>query len=393
MIKLVIIIFFSVFLFDAVKGQAITEETVFSLITCDEGDEIYSLFGHSAIRIKDRNSNLDLVYNWGMFEFGNNELDFQLKFAKGKLKYYMAEETYAGFIASYQWEKRTVREQILNLNYEQKIAFWKAIQLNYLPENRYYKYDFFFDNCSTRIGELLRKVLGEKVSFEELPTANQFTYRQLIDKQVSNSQPWSDFGIDLALGAKIDKLATTEEMQFLPKYLEKSISIASLKQNGLPLVLSTNVLVKGEDRKVKEYEGTTPSFVTWSIFILGLIIHLINIRGLSLVFDSIYFLLISILGIVVLLLWFATDHQPTKLNYNLLWASPIYLVSLVILFLKYKWVKTFYLIMTFFSFSIVLFWIVLPQDFNPAVRPLILLEVLIFYYWYRTSDNKFSLNT
>jgi hypothetical protein len=383
--KLTLIVLFSILFLPVVKAQAISNEAVFSLITCDEGDEIYSLFGHSAIRVKDTRNNLDLVYNWGMFEFGSNELDFQMRFAKGRLKYYMAEESYQGFIASYQWEQRTVREQVLNLNYNQKTELWKEIQINYLPENRYYQYDFFFDNCSTRIGVLLRNVLGESVTFKELSLANQFTYRELIDKQVRKSQPWSDFGIDLALGVKIDKVTTTEEMQFLPKYLEESMSLAVInKKDGVvPLVQSSNVLVQGQKRSLQGFEGKTPSFVTWSIFIVGLIIHILNVKKLSLAFDFLFLLLISILGVVVFFLWFYTDHQPTKSNYNLLWANPIYFISLFVLFLKRKWVKTYHLVMAFYSLAIVLFWIALPQEFNEAVRPLILLQVLISYYWFR----------
>lgn len=383
--RLIFFILFILLFSQLIIGQTISDNTKFSLITCDEGDEIYSLFGHSAIRIKDTRSNIDLVYNWGMFNFGNDELDFQMRFAKGKLKYYMAEETYKGFIASYKWEERTVREQVLNLSLEQKLSLWKEIKINYEPENRYYQYDFFFDNCATRIGALLRKVLKDKVVFVDLPDANRFTYRQLIDKQVSHSQPWSDFGIDFALGVKIDKVTTTEEMQFLPKYLEQTLSLALVNKNGAltPFVHSTNVLVKGKTRSINGFEGTLPSTVTWSIFILGLIVHLLNFNRLSLFFDAIFFFLIGVLGVVLILLWFFTDHQPTKLNYNLLWASPVYFLSMVFIFLRFPWVKIYHLVMAFYSLAIVLFWIVLPQDFNDAFRPLIILQVLISYYWYR----------
>jgi len=249
------------------------------------------------------------------------------------------------------------------------------------PENRYYKYDFFFDNCSTRISALLRQVLGDDVSFLPLLKANTYSYRQLIDKQVSASQPWSDFGIDLALGVKIDKVTTSEEMQFLPKYLEESLSLAT--KNGQPLVLATNELVRGETRKSIKYEGTLPSTVTWSIFIIGLLIHIFNLKSLAQVYDSLFLFIISILGIVVIFLWFFTDHQPTKINYNLLWANPLYLVMIVVFFVKANWAKVFYAVTAFYAFGIILFWIALPQELNPAVRPFILLQVLISYYWFK----------
>lgn len=376
------ILFFGLFLISALSyGQAISESTQFSLITCDEGDEIYSLFGHSAIRVKDKVSQLDLVYNWGMFEFGENELDFQIKFAKGKLRYYMAEETFTGFVSTYQWENRTVREQVLDLSYEQKLALWKGIQENYKPENRYYKYDFFFDNCATRISALLEEALGNEVLFSELPKANTYSYRQLIDKQVSTSQPWSDFGIDLALGVRIDKITNSKEMQFLPKYLEQSLDLAT--KNGSPLVLATNELVKGEVRSNDIYNGTFPSTVTWTIFIVGLLIHVFNLKRLAQIYDSLFLIIITFLGVLVVFLWFYTDHQPTKGNYNLLWANPLYIIMVFVFFVKANWARFFYAVTAFYALGIILFWIAFPQELNPAVRPLILLQVLISYYWFK----------
>lgn len=373
-------------------SQLLSDQTSVSLLTCDEGEEIYSLFGHSAIRIKDVRNNIDFVYNWGMFEFGENELDFQLKFAKGKLKYYMAEELYENFMLTYQWEQRTVREQVLNLTYEQKLALWEEIQFNYRPENRYYQYDFFFDNCSTRINELLKKVLAKDFIITELPESNTLTFRQLIDKQVRKSQPWSDFGIDLALGKKIDRLTTSDDMQFLPKYLEQAVALAKIKngEKEEPFVLENNVLEAGISHVETAYEGVSPIILTWSLLIILLVIHFINQPKIAVVFDVTFLFLFGILGITVLSLWFLTDHQPTKVNYNLLWANPLHLLTIVFLFMKKEFIKNYYLFMAFYSFSIVLFWIVLPQEFNAAVRPLILIQVLIYYYWYKKAAAEFK---
>jgi len=386
--KYLILITFSLLRITFSFSQTLSNETRVSLITCDEGEEIYSLFGHSAIRIRDIKNNIDFVYNWGMFDFGVSEFDFQLKFAKGKLKYYMAEELYENFILGYEWEQRIVREQVLDLTYQQKLSLWKEIQINYRPENRYYQYDFFFDNCSTRINTLLKKVLGKDLIITKLPDADKFSYRQLIDKQVNQSQPWSDFGIDLALGKKIDKLASSDDMQFLPKYLEQSVALAKIKKGEKlkDLVLENVILVEGVGHVGTSFEGISPMNLTWGLFVILLLLHFINTKKIALVFDVTFLFLFGILGVIVLLLWFYTDHQPTKQNYNLLWANPIHLVTIVILFIKKDVIKTFYLVMSFYSFSIVLFWIALPQEFNPAVRPLILIQVLIYYYWYKRAE-------
>ena len=376
-----------------VQSQTLSPKAVVSLITCDEGDEIYSLFGHSAIRIQDPFNHIDFVYNWGMFEFGESELDFQFRFAKGKLKYYMAEELYENFIYSYQYEKRTVREQILNLTHQQKIALWDEVQYNYRPENRYYQYDFFFDNCSTRIAEILEKVLGDKLIIKELPLANQLTHRQLIDKQVNVSQPWSDFGIDLALGSKIDKLTTSKEMQFLPKYLEQSVELASIKlEDGTvePFVIAVNQLEKGLVGNDEKEESCSPLFICWAIFFSVLFLHLLNIKYLTSTFDVILFFFFGLGGVVLVFLWFFTDHGPTKLNYNLLWLSPIHFISLISVFSKKIQLlfNKYYLVLAFFHFAIILFWIAIPQEFNPAFRPLLLILTLLYYFWYKKTEVK-----
>jgi hypothetical protein len=390
--KYLLLLFFIVCRITFSYSQVLSDQTKISLITCDEGEEIYSLFGHSAIRVRDVRNNIDFVYNWGMFDFGADELDFQIRFAKGKLKYYMAEELYENFIEGYQWEQRTVREQTLNLTYLQKLALWKEIQINYRPENRYYQYDFFFDNCSTRINALLKKVLSKELVVSELPKANKYSYRQLIDKQVNKSQPWSDFGIDLALGKKIDQLATSDDMQFLPKYLEEFVALAKIKKEGKQesFVLENTILVKGLSHVESSYKGVNPMLLTWALFIILLILHFVNIQKLAILFDITFLILFGVLGILVLLLWFYTDHQPTKLNYNLLWANPIHIITIIMLFIKKEVIKKYYLVMAFYSFSIVLFWIALPQEFNPAVRPLILIQVLIYYSWYKRAELKYK---
>ena len=382
-----LLFFFAIIIASESEAQHISPQTEISVITCDEGDEIYSLFGHSALHFNDPVTQTNVVYNWGMFEFGENELEFEIKFAKGKLRYYMAEETYENFMWTYQWEHRTVREQILNLTPKQKQALWEEVQWNYRPENRYYKYDFFFDNCSTRIAAIIRKSLGNSLIEKKLPEAGKYTYRQLIDKQVHHSQPWSDFGIDLALGAKIDKKTTSEEMQFLPKYLEKALSLDSIKINNtrLPFVKETRLLLKGKNRETQNYEGITPTEIAWAILIMSLLIHIFNVPYLLPVFDGVVFFTYGVLGVVVLLLWVATDHQATKLNYNLLWANPIHLIAFIGLFSKkiQEKLSLFYLVMAFYSFAIILFWIAIPQEFHEAFRPLILTLVLTYYYWFR----------
>jgi hypothetical protein len=148
------------------QKQQLSDQAVISLITADPGEELYSLFGHSAIRVKDTVNNQDLVFNYGTFNF--NTPNFYMKFTRGKLLYMLSIQQFDRFKRSYEYEKRDLKEQILNLTQDQKQAIFQFLLWNYQPENRYYKYDFFFDNCATRIRD---------VFIDELPGLNfQFEY-------------------------------------------------------------------------------------------------------------------------------------------------------------------------------------------------------------------------
>ena len=172
-----------------------------SILTCDPGTEIYSLFGHSALRIKNSKNNLDFVVNWGLFEFSENQFQFGYDFAKGRLNYYMGLQSMSNFIMEYASSKRGVREQVLNLNNDEKLKLLSLIEENYRPENRSYRYEFFYDNCSSRIRDLLIKVYGDKLKFHN-SKANKFTFREIIHEYLKY-HPWLELGIDLVLEKKL----------------------------------------------------------------------------------------------------------------------------------------------------------------------------------------------
>ena len=211
-----ILLTLSVFFLNLNTSAQLSENAQVSLLTCAEGEDIYSLFGHSAIRIKDPSNNIDNCYNWGMFEFDEDQVEFATKFTKGRLKYYMDEQYFTEFMWEYDYFQRTVKEQVLNLTHKQKAEIWEALQENYLPENRVYKYDFFFDNCATRIRDILQNVLGENLVLKSHPNENEFSLRELLNNTVDH-MPWLGFGMDLALGSKVDVLANNNKMMFLPK--------------------------------------------------------------------------------------------------------------------------------------------------------------------------------
>jgi hypothetical protein len=361
------------------------------LLTCESGDEIYTQFGHSAIRIVDHEASLDNVYNWGMFEFDEDETAFMMKFARGKLPYYMGVQSFDGFMAEYIYFNRTVRQLELNLNQTQTNELYAALQINYLPENRVYKYDFFFDNCASRIRDFFVKVVGESLKLGKHKDADLFSYRTIITPRLTD-HPWTHFGINLVLGARIDAYVTNENLMFLPEYMEQIFMISQVEVEGKkePFVLSQETIFEGAKIEEKSSLFFTPNIFSWSIF--GLIVLLLffkwnkslRVLGMVLIFCT------SLLGLILLLMWFATDHQATKMNYNLIWANPLLIILPFLMLTSAMFKRMYYVFRTvaFIHLSFIVMWIFLPQEFDLPTKGLILAQGLLFYAWQKESKGK-----
>ena len=204
------------------------KNTTISLLTCDPGEEIYSLFGHSALRIQNPSQSINWVIN-SLFEFNENQIQFGYDFAKGRLNYYMGIQEMSTFIYEYNYYKRGVREQKLNLSNTYKNKLIKLIQENYRPEKRKYKYEFFYDNCSSRIRDIILISIGDELKWTKHPDANKYTYRQIIH-QYLKYDPWLELGIDLVLGSKIDVMVDNKSLMFLPHYLESIIDQSTINE-------------------------------------------------------------------------------------------------------------------------------------------------------------------
>lgn len=363
-----------------------------SLLTCDPGEEIYTTFGHSAIRVKDTISGVDLVYNYGTFDFGAPY--FLFNFTRRTLDYMLSVSTYDRFFFEYNYFQRNVREQILDLNPEQTAKMVQFLEINRLPENKFYRYDFFYDNCATRVRDVLETVLGNQLDWNEPSEPERKTFRNLIDEYVY-PLPWADFGIDLALGAVIDVNATEREKQFLPDYMEAAFARAQIVGDG-----PTRPLVK-EQFDVLTFEPQPSSlnffqpFVLWwvlAIFFMAITFIGFKKKRLFKGFDIAYFGILGILGIVITLLWFFTFHSQTKWNWNILWAFPGHLV-LAIAMLKQTWkpwVKKYLLVMLISTNLALVFWVLGFQSFHPSIVPLLLISLLRSNYLYYNQE-KFAI--
>ena len=367
------------------------ESTEISVLTCDPGTEIYSLFGHSALRIKNPRNGHDLVINWGLFEFSKSQFQFGYDFAKGRLKYFMGIQSMSNFMVEYHRAKRGVREQVLNLNNQEKYQIIQLLEENYKPENRKYKYEFFYDNCSSRLRDVLKKVFKENIEFYKSPNSNKFTFRETIH-QYLKSFPWLKLGIDLVLGQKIDVLVNNENLMFLPLNVEQIFDKSFVENNEAKktLIKSKNTLVESYD---KENKPNNIGLYSWILLAITLVLIVFKFDKALGFWSSLNLFIIGLLGAFLVFMWIGTDHNATKMNFNLLWASPFHFI-LIYCLIKRSWTNFtyWYLILSLILiFTTILFWFTLTQEFNSFAKPIILQLVIIYYYYFKKCTFQINL--
>ncbi|WP_338733357.1 DUF4105 domain-containing protein [Mangrovimonas cancribranchiae] len=365
-LALVVITSFSV-------AQTLSPKAEISVLTIGPGQALNDAFGHNAFRIKDPANGLDVTYDYGRFDF--NTPNFYLKFASGKLNYAIGKSKYNDIYGFYTWQNRRVEEQKLNLTQPQKQAIYNYLATNYKPENRYYLYDFFYDNCATKIKDVVAETLNHNLQFHAPKDFKPKTFRTLIQENLSWNS-WGSVGIDIALGAVIDKTATLEEHMFLPQYINSLFGLATINTNNTSLVTSKQTLYKPKNPKTAN---------VWSIIIspivvfslLALIIGYITFQdskkqSRSIWLDGVIFGITSFIGILLLLLWFATNHQATANNYNLLWASPLSLLALksVLSQTPKVWVRKYLKFLLICLALLAFHWLTGVQQFALALLPL-----------------------
>ncbi len=362
-------------------AQYLSESSVISLLTASPGEELYSTFGHSAIRVKDQELNLDIVFNYGTFDSGIP--NFYIKFARRKVDYMLSVSEFDAFAGTYVYENRSIIEQVLNLDSLQKNRLYSLLLENYLPENRYYRYDFFFDNCATRIRDIMITAFGGDFhyNYPEAWSNGNMTFRNLIDLYLTNHH-WSDFGIDLALGLPTDDIASPSDYMFLPDYLKEGFETATIISDGAEMhfVLNNHEIIPREEIQSPTF-FITPVRLMWTLFgICALLTFLSVRRGKNTFwFDILYFSAIGLGGWMVFSLWFLTDHIATKDNLNLLWAVPLYFPLFLFWERLSKTFKIWYIYLCGgLDVLILLLWLVFPQQYHLAFIPMILIMILRF---------------
>lgn len=362
----------------------LSEKAVVSVLTCGPGTDLYSSFGHTSFRVQDSEKGIDWIYNYGTFDF--NTPNFYSNFARGKLLYSLSKQRLENFLYIYELENRWVKEQLLNLSPKEKNELFSFLEINYLPENRKYKYDFLYDNCSTKIPTILKEILGNNLQFEEYQDSITYTFRDLIQQNLIRNS-WSSFGIDLALGSVIDKKATSLQYTFLPIYVLRQLEHTLL--GGEPIVqrertiLDYNILNRGN------FFTSSPLFWFGLLFLFTVTITFIDFKNKvrSKVLDIVLFLMTGIAGCIIFFLWFLTDHQATALNLNILWAFPFNLALVYYLFRNTStpaWVTMYLLALLILIALTVVIWLLEIQIFSPILSVILAtLAVRYGFLFYR----------
>ncbi len=379
-LKRILVVFFCIFLFQNLFAQTDTTCRLrISLLTCTPGQELYSTFGHSALRMTDSSAGTDIIYNYGTFDF--EDPSFYSKFARGKLLYFVSVDGFENFLEEFKYERRGITEQLLNLSCTEKQKLVSALRENAKEENKYYKYDFVIDNCTTRLRDIVFKNVDGVVITKNIRPKERITFRKLIHEYLDKSyQYWSKLGIDILMASPVDKKISNNEAMFLPDYLLKGFDSTMI--NGKRLVSEKKEILKPTLRISKAPLLSPFAIFTILFLVIAVLSFLKNTTSFFSVFDFTLFFFSGAIGILILFMWFGTDHPECRNNFNLAWAFPPHFIAVFFFYKKWNWLRSYFLVNTIPLLLLLIFWKWLPQEMNNALLPIVatlMLRSLIRY--------------
>lgn len=304
-------------------GQmSLSDSTKVSVLTCGKGNELYSVYGHTALRIKDDKSSLDVVYNYGMFDFRTE--NFYLKFIKGDLQYFVAAYSYNEFFNQYSEENRSIIEQELKLSPQQKQQLFDKLNATLFSENKYYTYKFIDRNCTTKVMDNINEVLGEKCIFKT--TDLDKSYREVLYPYVINHF-YENLGINVIFGKKVDEYAA---QLFLPNELMESLKVAKFDNKQL----SSEPIILLKESEIENSKSIWNNFYTFCGFFILILITRKNRVYLSLL------TVFGLFGVFLSVVGLYSYHEEVTYNYNTLLFNPTLLLLVYFYWKKnYKWVN------------------------------------------------------
>ncbi len=382
--NIIFILLITVFCFKSNGIQADNKNQFkISILTIGEGSDLVDAFGHSAIRVRNLNKTIDEVFNFGVYDF--NAPNFILNFIKGRPQYKLDTESYFDFTQKYIYEERYIIEQELNLDKNSTNQIIKLLSENLKEPN--YTYDYLKDNCATRVADIivvrLNNIFNEKSLYnldknDEINSQSNYTFRKLIHSKISENT-WGALGIDICLGAIIDKDISLRETFFLPEYIMNFLTDFENKNSNL---VTKKIIYEPLNRTRYSENIPSPLFVISFLSIIFIIISIIDFKNANWtkLMDYIIFGFTGLIGILVIYLWFFSNHFAGSQNYNFLWAFPLNIILIYNISKKNipKWTISYIKFLIILIILLFLHWITGVQKYNISLLPLFI--ALIFRY-------------
>lgn len=366
--------FFAVFTF-AVKP--LSDQAQVSLLTCSPCDEaIYTKFGHSSIRIVDPVNNFDIVFNYGVFSFSQPR--FIPRFIKGETDYELGINDTDFFLEIYRLRGSLVEEQILNLTPEERERLWQALMKNYEPENRFYRYNFVFDNCATRPYQMIESCCNSTLHWDI--DSIQTTYRKLFAEKLGYNT-WGNFGVDILIGSLADKpIGFGKEKFFLPSYLKQFAQNAYIDDGEKRPLVKTNKQYPSIEKPPFELPFIFSPIAVCCIVLLLIALTSFYEYSRKTYFrwiDSLLFFVAGVCGIIIFYLMCFSQHPLVTYNYNILWLNPLLISLSIAAWCKpHQWIRIVHLLNLLFIIATLVLCIIGLQVFHVAFLPLMIMLFL-----------------
>lgn len=365
-----LLLLFSAALSRAQHYEAELSDSAFaSVLTCGPGEEFYSSFGHSALRICDSTIGLDLVYNYGTFDF--NMPHFYWSFACGRLNYSLSRTDFESFLFEYAYEGRAVWEQQLRISNQELNNLFILLEQNYLPEYRYYSYDFFRDNCATRVRDMVVNCLDHRRLSPKVVTDTNLSFRDIVYKSTEKNLLWWRLGVDIALGQRCDHRCSNYEYMFSPLEMMGQLDTMKVSDTQQPLVNPAQQLLA--ETRPPLARSISPTLLFWVLFFVVLLLTLLEWHKTWRLnwLDAIIYGVTFVVSVLVIFLWFFTEHYCTKPNFNILWASPLFLYFAIAQRRSKQWIICLQMVMLLAAMVMTIG--PLPQQLNAAILPISLI--------------------
>lgn len=363
-----LLLLFGLFTSNQIIAQDSTKAALqISILTCAPGEDVYTAWGHTAIRIIDSSKQTDIVYNFGTFDF--NTPNFLAEFVKGNLNYFLSADNFQNFILEYQYYGRSIKEQVLILSDAEKIKWQNALQKNLEGNNRYYLYNFITDNCTTRVKDGFYQFATTQV-----PPSNIKSFRtHVVEAPYQQGIPWIGLGIDILLGAVSDQAPSPLQAGFLPDLFFDQLAA----QPGHIATTQNYDFTRTTGSK-----PTDPIYFIVGLMLLYLFVGKWNTRWAVMAAKFLDVILLFIFGLGGLLLVYMSLfslHTACHNNYNIAWIHPLYWIALVFYFMKPIWAGYLGRIFFIAAIGLIVVSYLLPQSFSISVYLLMGLSLVLNY--------------